>query len=141
MLLWPERYGLKLLGDVERQATVEQLLQLQKPDGGWNSASLGNWERGDGQPQDMDSSDGYATGFALFILQQTGIKRTDERIARGLAWLESNQRASGRWHTRSLNRGQQALLIARWYCVCDHGAFGGIKNLAQVNLSPGMNIL
>ena len=48
-------------------------------------------------------SDGYATGLLLYVLRQTGMPATDEPIRRGVAWLKSNQRESGRWFTRSLN--------------------------------------
>ena len=35
---------------------------------------------------------------------KAGVPATDPRIQRGVAWLLANQRASGRWYTRSLNR-------------------------------------
>ena len=110
MLLWPETYGVKLLSPEARQATLDKLVALQKKDGGWNSATLGNWKRGDGTEQDTETSDGYATGFVLFILKQTARPTPDDSITRGIAWLMTNQRASGRWHTRSLNKDSQHFL-------------------------------
>ena len=53
-------------------------------------------------PQDVESSDGYGTGFAIYILRRGGLAATDLRIQKGLAWLKSHQRQSGRWFTRSL---------------------------------------
>jgi len=32
------------------------------------------------------------------------VAASDTRVQRGVAWLKANQRASGRWYTRSLNR-------------------------------------
>lgn len=110
MLLWPESYGIKLLSAEAKQETLSKLVALQKSDGGWNSATLGNWKRGDGSEQDTETSDGYATGFVLFLLQQTGTQASDEHVVKGIAWLKNNQRASGRWHTRSLNKDSQHFL-------------------------------
>ncbi len=110
MLIWPESYGVQLLTPPRAREHLEQLVALQKADGGWNSATLGDWKRSDGGEQDLETSDGYATGFVLFVLQQAGRPSTDPNIARGLTWLKANQRASGRWHTRSLNKDSQHFL-------------------------------
>ncbi len=110
MLLWPETYGVKLLSTEQRQQCIAQLLALQKPDGGWAIATLGDWKRADNQEQDTQTSDGYATGFAIFILRQAGIDAKDARLQRGITWLKSNQRASGRWFTRSLNKDSKHFL-------------------------------
>jgi squalene-hopene/tetraprenyl-beta-curcumene cyclase len=48
-------------------------------------------------------SDGYATGFAVYVLRQAGKPVNDDAVQRGVAWLKKNQRASGRWFTQSLN--------------------------------------
>ncbi len=55
-------------------------------------------------------SDGYGTGFVVFVLRQAGIKPADESIRRGVQWLRSNQRESGRWFTRSLNTDRTNLI-------------------------------
>lgn len=123
MLLWPEAYGVKLLSEQARASTIAKLIALQKSDGGWNSATLGDWKRGDGKEQDKETSDGYGTGFVVFILQQSASGKStpaepsadpsadpSSAISRGQAWLKSNQRASGRWHTRSLNKDSQHFL-------------------------------
>jgi squalene-hopene/tetraprenyl-beta-curcumene cyclase len=49
------------------------------------------------------ASDGYATGFVIYILRQAGLPADHEALRRGIAWLQANQRESGRWFTRSLN--------------------------------------
>ncbi len=103
MQLWAASYQAELLSPETRQATIDKLWSLQKPDGGWNLASLGSWERGDKSAQDTDASDGYATGFVIYVLRICGTPANDQRIRKGVAWLKSNQRESGRWFTRSLH--------------------------------------
>jgi squalene-hopene/tetraprenyl-beta-curcumene cyclase len=103
MILWGATKLEGLLSADEKQAIVKQLSDLQKPDGGWALATLGDWKRGDGSPQDTAHSDGYGTGFVVYILRQAGVPATDPRVEKGIAWLKSNQRESGRWFTRSLH--------------------------------------
>lgn len=47
--------------------------------------------------------DGHQTGLAIVALREAGVPASDPQIQRGLRWLESNQRESGRWWTLSLN--------------------------------------
>lgn len=103
MLLWGRSYLPELLTDGESRATIEKLSQLQRPDGGWALAALGDWKRADGTPQDRDHSDGYGTGFVVYVLRRAGVAADDPRIKSGIAWLKSHQRVSGRWFTRSLH--------------------------------------
>ena len=58
--------------------------------------------RGEREPADPPS-DGHQTGLALIVLRESGVPATDPRIQKGVQWLLTNQRASGRWWTRSLN--------------------------------------
>jgi squalene-hopene/tetraprenyl-beta-curcumene cyclase len=104
MLLWAASYARDLISDEQRQDGVRRLLALQKADGGWSLATLGDWSRADGKPQDTASSDGYGTGFVLYVLRRAGVPSSHARIRKGVRWLEQHQRASGRWFTRSLNR-------------------------------------
>jgi squalene-hopene/tetraprenyl-beta-curcumene cyclase len=104
MLLWADSYGAGSLTAEQKEAGIEKLLSLQKPSGGWSFATLGDWERADGKQQDTNTSDGYATGFVVYVLRRSGISADNEQIRKGIAWLKSNQRASGRWYTRSLNK-------------------------------------
>jgi squalene-hopene/tetraprenyl-beta-curcumene cyclase len=91
-----------IMTEPDRRLVVEDLLALQKPDGGWGVVTMGNWERSDDKPRDMESSDGYGTGFAIYVLRQAGVPAEDPRIQKGIAWLKTHQRASGRWFTRSM---------------------------------------
>lgn len=103
MLLWASSKLSDLMSQDARQACIDQLVSLQKADGGWGLATLGDWKRGDASPQDLDSSDGYGTGFVIYVLRQAGLAADDPRLQRGIAWLKSHQRESGRWFTRSLH--------------------------------------
>jgi squalene-hopene/tetraprenyl-beta-curcumene cyclase len=102
MLLWANSYVPDLLTAEEKTATIQQLMALQKPDGGWALATLGNWKRGDELQQDTEHSDGYGTGFVLYALRRAEVSPSDDVVRRGVSWLKSNQRESGRWYTRSL---------------------------------------
>lgn len=103
MWLWASSYLPDLLTDTQKQAVIDKLLKLQKQDGGWALATLGDWKRVDGSPQDVKSSDGYATGFVIYVLRKAGLSADDKRLQRGIQWLKANQRQSGRWITRSLH--------------------------------------
>src|SRR5207244_1903450 len=117
--------------------TLEDLLTAQRPDGGWSMASLvenpkdvkrqtdqGKRARaekghgtefavfvGRGNLYKMSlASDGYATGFAIYVARQAGVRPQDKRLRRGIAWLKGHQRVSGRWFTPSLGFHRQHLI-------------------------------
>ncbi|MBC8356182.1 MAG: squalene--hopene cyclase [Planctomycetes bacterium] len=104
MLMWADSHGTELLTPAERDSAIEKLSALQQPDGGWSFATLGNWERSDGTEQDTNLSDGYGTGFVVFVLRQAGVSSDDARLQKGVSWLKQHQRESGRWYSRSLNK-------------------------------------
>jgi squalene-hopene/tetraprenyl-beta-curcumene cyclase len=104
VLLWASQRLDGLMTPRLREATVKELLALQRPDGGWSLPTLGDWTGFDQRPNDRTApSDGYATGLVVYVLRQTGLPANHEAIQRGATWLKSNQRESGRWFTRSLN--------------------------------------
>lgn len=102
MLLWASGHR----DDLNDRKTVgrwqEELLAAQKKNGGWVLPELGDehWKRSDGKKQSTET-DAYATAFAVHVLVESGIPREDPRLARARHWLKSQQRASGRWYTRS----------------------------------------
>jgi len=113
LLLWA---SCRLPGIVEndrKQQLIEMVLKKQRSDGGWSIRTFGEpeqWGRGNraeklrAEPDLADPpSDGHQTGLALIVLRESGIPASDPRIQKGIQWLLSNQRASGRWWTRSLN--------------------------------------
>ena len=102
LLLWASSGLEGLLGPAERERTIADLLAKQRPDGGWSLTSLGRWERRDGTPNSEEApGDGYGTGYVLYVLRRAGVPTDSEPIRRGVAWLKTHQRASGRWFTRS----------------------------------------
>lgn len=127
MLVWAGLHVPDLIAAEEKAKIVKELAEAQRPDGGWSLASLvdnrddplrqtdaGRQARadkghgkeflvfvGDKAYRSSLASDGYATGFAVFVLRQAGVPTTDARIRRGVAWLKGNQRESGRWFTPS----------------------------------------
>ncbi len=101
--LWASHRLGGLLPEDDRQTMVNELFDKQQADGGWRLASLGAFTRRDGTPQD-ETSDGYATGFVLHVLQTVGLSKDDPKIARGLDWLRANQEPSGEWRASSVNK-------------------------------------
>ena len=107
MVLWASTCVDGLLTAEEQQASVKELLAAERPQGGWAFSRLYPWTRADGKDQDLETSDGYGTGFVIFVLRRAGVPADAPAIARGVAWLKSHQRASGRWYTRSLNKDNE----------------------------------
>jgi squalene-hopene/tetraprenyl-beta-curcumene cyclase len=104
MLLWADTQRPGWLTAEQRSKVLDEILTLQHEDGSWSLATLGNWQRDDGSPQDTTIGDGYATGLAIVLARESGIPADDSRLVRGIAWLKSHQRESGRWFTRSLHK-------------------------------------
>jgi squalene-hopene/tetraprenyl-beta-curcumene cyclase len=113
LLLWAAARMPDLLPADRRQRLAERIWSQQQPDGGWSIRSFAAPEAwGDGSRAERlrsepdfarPPSDGHQTGLAIVVLRESGVPATDPRLQRGLAWLERNQRESGRWWTRSLN--------------------------------------
>jgi len=104
MLLWAASYLEGIVTEEKKKSTVTKLLSLQQQDGGWGLATLGDWQRADGKEQNLETSDGYGTGFVVYILTRAGMPADAPEMQRGIAWLKTHQRESGRWFTRSLNK-------------------------------------
>ena len=105
MVLWASTIVGGLLDHDARQPILAELFEKQRPDGGWAIAGLfEDWSdhrRKDDEPQDTKNSDGYATGFVIYVARQVGVPADDLRLVRGIQWLKKNQRSSGRWFTPS----------------------------------------
>lgn len=118
MMLWAASYQPDLMSADEKRTAIKQLKSLQKSDGGWGLATLGNWKRADGSAQDTSVSDGYGTGLVLFVLRRAGITTKDPAIEKGIKWIKSNQRLSGRWYTRSLNKDNKHFITHAGTAMC-----------------------
>jgi squalene-hopene/tetraprenyl-beta-curcumene cyclase len=112
-LLWAATEFPGLLDASQMAALVDMIFSHQKPDGGWSIRSFAapeDWGKGNRAPRlraepDLADppSDGHMTGLAIIALRKAGVPSSDSRIRRGVNWILANQRASGRWWTRSLN--------------------------------------
>jgi squalene-hopene/tetraprenyl-beta-curcumene cyclase len=103
-LLWASRHLDGLMSPAEQKRTIEALRARQRDDGGWSLPSLGDWQGFDGRPNNpAAASDGYGTGLVVYVLRQAGVSAEDAAVRRGVRWLRTHQRQSGRWFTRSLN--------------------------------------
>lgn len=109
LVLWASLYVDGILTRAERDVVIKDLLAKQRADGGWSVASLAptrrHHPRNTVAPKDPPS-DGYATGFTVYVLRQAGVSASDARLGRAVHWLQSNQRASGRWFAPSSSVGQ-----------------------------------
>jgi squalene-hopene/tetraprenyl-beta-curcumene cyclase len=102
-----------ILNCQQQQSIVQLIREHQRDDGGWSIRTFATpeqWGAGNraeklsAEPEfDTPPSDGHMTGLALLVLQAAKVPDCDIQMQRGLAWLRSNQRESGRWWTRSLN--------------------------------------
>ena len=71
-----------------REARKEELIALQRPDGGWSQTPhLG--------------SDAYATGEVLYTLREIGVPASDGAVRKGVEFLLKTQRADGSWYVPS----------------------------------------
>ncbi len=113
-LLWTATEYPGLLDAKRMSELTAMVLSHQQPDGGWSIRTFARpeeWGKGNRaqklreEPELLNPpSDGHMTGLAIIALRKAGIPAGDPHIQRGVAWLLANQRASGRWYTRSLNR-------------------------------------
>ena len=108
MRLWAATHWSRAVSSKSRRVWKEELLAARGEDGGWSMASLAGpaWKRDGGEAQ-TSTSEAYPTAFCVYVLLQTGVKRTDEVVVAGLAWLRENQREDGDWHTRSPRRDKK----------------------------------
>ena len=104
-----------LVPQQQRDAATAMLWRLQQPDGGWATRRMSpvmKWHEAvdagtiamlAAEPDAADpASDAYMTAFAIVLLRESGVPTSDPRIQKGVAWLKSNQRVSGRWWMKSL---------------------------------------
>jgi squalene-hopene/tetraprenyl-beta-curcumene cyclase len=102
-VLWASVKDRALLTLAERKALLAKLRALQQADGGWRTAAIDERERVDHSPQPMES-DGYATGLAVLVMEQSGTPRLDPALERGRNWLEKHQDKDGAWFAVSINK-------------------------------------
>jgi squalene-hopene/tetraprenyl-beta-curcumene cyclase len=109
MLAWCSIRVDGIATQTERGQALKELMALQRDDGGWSTAGLlSDWKglrRKDGKqldkPLDVGTSDGYGTGFVIVVARELGVPADDPRLTRGIEWILTHQRQSGKWFTRS----------------------------------------
>ncbi|QDU48894.1 prenyltransferase/squalene oxidase repeat-containing protein [Gimesia panareensis] len=148
LLLWTAADYPELLTAEKKQALISMVRKHQLPDGGWSLrtfAAPGAWGKGNraeklqAEPEfDTASkgwknleSDGHQTGLAILVLRESGVKADDPQIRKGIQWLLSHQRDSGRWWTRSLNTD-------RWHFITYSGTFYPLLALKKCNALPAL---
>jgi squalene-hopene/tetraprenyl-beta-curcumene cyclase len=141
-LLWAAAEFPGLLDATREQQLIQMILRHQRQDGGWSMRSFAlpeEWGKGNraeklrAEVEFVDPpSDGHMTGLAIIALRKAGVPAGDPRIQRGIAWLRSNQRSSGRWWTRSLNRDG-------WQFISYSGTAYPLLALALCNALPTRN--
>ena len=139
LLLWSAARLPGLIDEAKKKELTEIIFKNQRPDGGWSIRTFGapdQWGNGGraeklkGEPEFKDPpSDGHQTGLAIILLRESGIPANDPRIQKGVQWLKTNQRASGRWWTRSLNTD-------RWHFVTYSGTCYPLLALSLCDALP-----
>jgi len=116
-LLWASTKWPGLVIPERQKSIIREIYEKQQSDGGWSLSSL-MWSsrywgipslltmrlRNDWTPQES-KSDGLATGYVTFVLEQAGVPRDNTPLKRALTWLVRNQnQTNGFWPAYSLNK-------------------------------------
>jgi hypothetical protein len=105
----------------EMQTTINQLLALQRADGGWS------------QKPEM-ASDAYATGQTLYVLALTGYTTERPEVRRAIDFLVATQKPDGSWPMTSRatpdGRPGGAKLLTPITCAASAWATMGLARLA-----------
>jgi hypothetical protein len=104
MLLWVASVLPEVLPKASRTALIEELLSLQRYDGGWTIAALGPWKAHSDAPTSAGSNS-YATAFATYVLLQAGLPSSNPKVAGAAEWLRNHQDPqTGSWNALSMNK-------------------------------------
>lgn len=138
-LLWTASEYPGLINEAKKRELIEIVFGHQQFDGGWSIRTFAmpeEWGKGNRASKlrselefPFPQSDGHMTGLAIIALRKAGVPASDPRIQRGVAWLLDNQRSSGRWWTRSLNRDG-------WQFISYSGTAYPLLALALCNALP-----
>jgi hypothetical protein len=105
----------------ELQTMIDELLALQRADGGW-SQTVPNLK-----------SDAFATGQTLYVMSLAGLRAEHPKIRRGLAFLVATQKRDGSWPmiSRSTPDGSpgSAKLLTPITCAASSWATLGLARL------------
>jgi len=139
-LLWAATELPGLLSDERKAELIQMIMKHQRLDGGWSIRTFAKpeeWGKGNRAEKlraELEladpASDGHMTGLAIIAMRKAGVPANDPRIQRGVLWLLANQRSSGRWYTRSLNRDG-------WQFITYSGTAYPLLALALCDALPG----
>src|SRR5262249_26960888 len=103
------------------QATIDELLALQRADGGWS------------QTVPEPRSDAFATGQTLYVLSLAGFTAERREIQRGIDFLVATQKPDGSWPmiSRSTPNGEpgSSKLLTPITCTSSSSATLGLARL------------
>src|SRR5262249_44051420 len=103
------------------QKTIDELLALQRPDGGWS------------QTVPEPKSDAFATGQTLYVLSLAGFTAERPEIRRGINFLVATQKPDGSWPmiSRSTPNGEpgSSKLLTPITCTSSSSATLGLARL------------
>lgn len=106
------------------QPAIDQLLALQRPDGGWNQTPV-------------PGSDAFATGQTLYVLALAGYTCERPEIQKGIDFLVGTQKSDGSWPMTSRatpdGRPGSAKLLTPITCAADSWATLALSRLAPKN--------
>jgi hypothetical protein len=107
------------------QATIDDLLGLQRADGGWS------------QTVPEPTSDAFATGQTLYALSLAGLAAERTEVKRGIDFLVATQQPDGSWPmtSRATPNGEpgSAKLLTPITCAASSWATLGLARLAPKN--------
>lgn len=106
-LLWAATKLPSVMTAEARQATIDEILAKQQPDGGWTLESLGPWTEHPDAPPSLTTgaSHPYATAFTTYVLQQATGGSMRSRVKRATDWLKAHQdHQTGAWPAVSMNK-------------------------------------
>jgi squalene-hopene/tetraprenyl-beta-curcumene cyclase len=139
LLLWASNRMPDLIDAGRKAELVEMVWKHQRDDGGWSIRTFAApeaWGSGNraarlkAEPDIANpGSDGHQTGLAVIVLRESGVPASDPRLQKAVAWIKSNQRASGRWWTKSLNTD-------KWHFITYSGTAFPVLALSMCDALP-----
>ncbi len=102
--LWASSKLPEAMSPAAKKALINEVWQKQQPDGSWTIESLGAFPPHVNAPPSAGNR-AYATAWAAWTLEQSGVPITTPALSRALDWLKANQNPTGGyWEGQSMNK-------------------------------------